>query len=507
MSSVPEARTPRGALAIGRVRRAIWPALAVTAAVLASWSILGHFFFADDFGDFFALANFGPRTFITTPAAGHMYVLRNSLTSLLFLVFRMEATPYHALALATHVANVVLLFAVAHRLTASAPLACFAAVLFAIAPTNGFTLGWHAASGHALAATFVLVALLLLVDEDDRRPVGIPRAVAITACGLAASQSFGTGTAVALVLPVVAMPLRPGLMHRWLPTLIVWSTPLLVALAARVLFTAPPGVNLGASNPRLIARLATDWAHIVPMLRHLASVGALTLGLGTLYPLDDYPGRLSAAVMVAAALAVVAALVLGTPRDRRRIAALLLVPAVSYGAIAAGRAAMIAAFNPGNQVSTIVRAGRYYYLGQAGLALLVAALIAQALRADRLVPAGRIVLAGWIACVVASRWLWPPSLEDYRQLRDGVGAWRERIAGAVRQAPPDGVACVPNGAFPLASGFPGALGVYILYNRDDQFEGRRVFFTSSDPKELALRVPDSRVGSLLLPTERCVQTR
>src|SRR5262245_20117515 len=258
--------------------RAIWPALAAVAALLANASILGHFFFADDFANFFELANVGAHDLLLNPVAGHMLTLRNAVTALWFPLFGMHAGAYFALALATHVANVLLIFGVAHRLTGSAPTACFGALLFAIAPTNGGTLGWYAAYGHALATTFILSALLLLVDVDegDRAPVSLPRALGITTCAMAATQCFATGTAAALVFPVVASLLRPGLLRRMVPALVVWSIPVVAALAAWILFgtrtrlNPDPGFNLW-----LTVHFAKDW-RIVSMLGHLVSVATLT---------------------------------------------------------------------------------------------------------------------------------------------------------------------------------------------------------------------------------------
>ena len=52
-------------------------------------------------------------------------------------------------------------------------------------------------------------------------------------------------------------------------------------------------------------------------------------------------------------------------------------------------------------------------------------------------------------------------------------------------------------------GFPGTVGVFMLFNRDDTLEGRRVYFVSSDPGVLAMREQGGRLGSLLLPADAC----
>jgi len=163
-TSGPPARRPHAEWALA--------AIAACAAILANVWILGQFFFADDFANLVEVANFGPGDFIIAPAGGgHMSMLRNVMLYLSFRAFGMDATGYFAIVLVTHVVNVLLLFAVARRLTGSAMLAGFGAVLFAISPTNGGTLGWYAVYGHALSTTCLLAALLLLVDVNDQAAV------------------------------------------------------------------------------------------------------------------------------------------------------------------------------------------------------------------------------------------------------------------------------------------------------------------------------------------------
>jgi hypothetical protein len=91
----------------------------------------GEFFFADDFANLVEVANTWPWEFIVSPASGHMCIVRHTALYLSFLAFRMDAAAYFAVVLATHVANVLLLFALGRRLTGSAGLACVGAILFA----------------------------------------------------------------------------------------------------------------------------------------------------------------------------------------------------------------------------------------------------------------------------------------------------------------------------------------------------------------------------------------
>src|SRR5262245_56402464 len=132
-------------------------ALAAAVAFATNVPIVRNFFTADDFEHLVDLANFGPGPFILQTHAGHMYLVRNSIFTLHVLAFGAHPAGYFLFALATHVANVVMLFVLARRLTGRAELACLAAVLFGVSPSNPGTLGWYSVYGHALATTWTLV--------------------------------------------------------------------------------------------------------------------------------------------------------------------------------------------------------------------------------------------------------------------------------------------------------------------------------------------------------------
>ena len=83
--------------------------MATLAALVAAAPVL-RVYFHDDLLHLLQIANFGPLEFITTPNAGHMYLVRNSVFLLNFRVCVMHAGAYLAGLVATHVANVVLLF-------------------------------------------------------------------------------------------------------------------------------------------------------------------------------------------------------------------------------------------------------------------------------------------------------------------------------------------------------------------------------------------------------------
>jgi hypothetical protein len=77
--------------------------------VLAWRSILGSYFFTDDYLGLFALANHGPWPFLVQPHGGHLLVLRNATFWLCWEAFGAHPTGWFASALATHVLNAALL--------------------------------------------------------------------------------------------------------------------------------------------------------------------------------------------------------------------------------------------------------------------------------------------------------------------------------------------------------------------------------------------------------------
>ena len=158
-----------------------------------------------------------------------MLFVRNLVFYVCFAVFGMDARGYFAVVLATHVLASLLVGVVARRLTGNGLVACLAGVLFAVTPANHGTLGWYSASGHALAAVAVLAALLVVVPAPgDESPLAPRMAVFAALAMLAASQSFGTGAAVALVFPIVAVLLRPATLRAPLSRAILAAVPVLV---------------------------------------------------------------------------------------------------------------------------------------------------------------------------------------------------------------------------------------------------------------------------------------
>jgi hypothetical protein len=291
------------------------PLLVLYFAAATSRSTLETFFLRDDFGDLFELANFGPREWVVAPAAGHMYLVRNSIYYLNFLAFRMNSLGYFAGVLVTHSITVLLLFAVIRRCTESERLAVFGAFLFALSGANAGTLGWYAVYGHVLATMFTLLAFLVLIPRaGDAGPPTLAATVGIAGCMLAASQCFGTGTAVALALPVLAVVVRPSVLRAPRLLIVLFAVPVGVLIAMVLMHGRQTRLNPNPELWRFFLTCATYVGAVSSMFLHLLVLGVVTLVVGAAYPLDRYPDALAVAVAAIFAVAVVWALVASGPR-------------------------------------------------------------------------------------------------------------------------------------------------------------------------------------------------
>ena len=463
---------------------AICAVLAALGALLAAAPVLRVYFHDDDFLHLYQIANFGPREFITAPNAGHMYLVRNTIFFLNFQLFGMHAGGYLASAVATHVANVLLLFVLVRRLTGSSRIACLGALLFAVCPTNDGTLGWYSVHGHALVALFVLAGLLLLVPRhDDPAPMTTGRALCVALCMLAASQCWGSGIAAAFLTPVAAALLRPDAFRSRGTAAMLLAVPVLVALAMAALYVPRTEINRDPMRSiDVLARSAVDWGHVLPMVGHTLSLGIVTLVLGAAYPPDRYPDAVSVATTAAFALAALWALRRASPLARRRLLAFLILALGAYAIVAAGRAAFLAGIQPNALMHAYVAATRYHYLPQVLLTIVLCLVLAEASR--RLSPTSRTtgaLLAVWVVWSFTSVTVLRTPVARFDPVRDLVARQRDAITRAVLTQAPGTTVCLPNEPTPVSVGFPGTVGIFMLFNHEDALDGRRIRFVSSNP--------------------------
>jgi hypothetical protein len=484
-----------------RVGLALLPGLA---AALAAWPILENGFVGDDFGYLLELVTVGPRDLLTAPFGGHMLFVRNLAFYLCFLAFGMEPTGYFVVALVTHVAVSLLVGTLARRLTGDALVSCLAGVLFAVAPANHGTLGWYSVYGHALAAAAVLLGLLVVAPSPGDDAALSPRAAGVAAAAmLVASQSFGTGAAVAMVFPAVAVLLRPGTLRAPASRAILAAVPVLVLLAWMLMTGLRTRLNpAGIESTRAMALLATDYPRIGLVAMHLLAMGLDGLLLGLPFPSTDYGNALSVVSVVLFGAAVSATLARGSAPTRRMMLACLLMAGICYLVVSAGRASLYVALAKDDLLSALEQGTRYHYLAQSVLALAVALILAELGRHVPWSAGPHAALVGaWTVWALAGPLLFDPHVPRLEE--KSVPRIRARLEQAIRSRPVGSTVCLPVEPAAIAWDFPGTLGVFMLYYPTNDFEGRRVRFVSSNPRVLALREVSGRMRELLLPEGTC----
>jgi hypothetical protein len=476
--------------------------LALAATFVVYRPITRNYFFADDFVLLYDLADRGPLTFILTPYGGHLYLVRNLVLYLTWLVAGTDPAPYYWTALLTHLVNVGLLFALVRVVTGRTALALVGSLLWGVCPLDEGSLGWYATYGQALAGTALL--LLLLVCCRRARDGGrLGAGLVGLAYGLAfvASACFGGGLAVALVLPLVIALLFPGASrtHKALLASMVVVIPAIYA-ALHVLYghisTRPvPGVPLRAALTQLPA--------VAVLFVELVVTGTSGLLLGsTAYGPTTHP-RLAAALTLAVAAVIAIGARRARPLDRRILLGLGLVCLADYAAIAFARAPMRALFGAPS-FAALAATARYHYVSPACVAAMLCCALAWS--GLPLVRAG--VLAGWLGAVAVSQVRGGWRIDDHGAAR----AETEKVLAAVRArvaaASPGEAVYVPNEMFHGVGGlfvqfpvlFPRWAGVFLVFVGDNVVDGRRVYFVETDPATRAALTGDRtrRIGRMIV---------
>lgn len=312
---------------------------------------------------------------------------------------------------------------------------------------------------------------------------------------------FGTGIAVALLYPVLLALLfsreRLG-RSAW----IALAVPVVVIALYR-------GVSTGeaATGDRLI-ELTGQLGRVGVFFAHLLASGASSLIFGPAWSRDAYPNAptIAAAVIVGAVL--LAGFVGGTWRTRRALAAMLLVTAGTYGAIAAARAGFyhfFAARQP-NPLAFGATMARYHYEAQLALAAALGIALGPLLGRARLpswmsTAVGALLLAG----IVGASVLHPPSILGYASTRKAATLFVRGIRTRAERAS-EAVVTIPNrpwhGAGPFIDVrpdcFPGLAGAFVVFFPTDVVAGREVRFVTDDQRTLAARNAGGRISRLLV---------
>jgi len=153
---------------------------------------------------------------------------------------------------------------------------------------------------------------------------------------------------------------------------------------------------------------------------------------------------------------------------------------------------------------TVAAQTRYHYLAQIALTAVLCLVLAEVERRVSLAArTKRLLLGAWVTWAVTNAVFLLPPLDCHESDRATVAAARDAMAAEIHAHPAGSTVCLPNRPVPLAVGFPGSVGVFILFERENTVDGRRVYFVSSDPALLAQRETGGRLASLLVPAGAC----
>lgn len=475
-------------------------AMAMSAAVFVP--ILGAYFHGDDFVHLFQIANYDLGTNLIIPHAGHVYAVRNFVFYACWWAFGMEPAGYYAVALATHLVNVALLFAVIRRLTGRTALAGFGAALWGACPLHAGVLNWYSVYGHALAGTMLLLILVRLAalvrsGETLRRREGW----VWYALALVGTTCFGVGIAVAMVLPWV--------IWLWLPHRSVWWRPPLASLVVVVpllyvvllcIYAHAWGDDGSVVSWASLAGFIGIWLPLALWEVSMFGVTFLLLGpwsageLGRGIPLDAW---LAVGSVVIIALVAVAAT---DRRPRRPLLACALLAVATYGIIMAGRGAFFV-----DAPEFLHLATRYHYVPL--IPVTIALCIGLQSAAERLQVPRRVAAAAfalWITAWSIRIATLPAWIDTWSEEHAHVEQLVDTVRTLAAAAPPGEPVYIRNRMFqPVLvpssrPSFANWAGAFTLYFPSGTVDGVRVYFVERNETLRAINATGVPIGRLLI---------
>lgn len=474
-------------------------ALGAAGASMAVYrSVLGAYFWNDDFTWLYLLHDRSFAEFLLTPMGGHSLVARNAVFALTDTVAGFDPRPYFATMLVTHGLNVALLAGLIWRLTGRIMLAGIGAFAWGTCPSASETLAWYSVYGHVAATTCILLALHRVAPrarDGEMPPLGD---IAIAAAWLVLSSLFfGTALAVAFVWPLFMVVLFPGLTadRRRLRVIVaataaVLGLYLLLQVLASRLYGAPM-----VPVDTVQSLLASPSRAAITFLQ-LVRVGVASLCLGAAWHPAARSDDLSWMVLLVAVGGWTTALLVASSRRRRTMLGFLLLALAVYALLAVARGP-ISATLMGKAGAAVAATPRYHYAAQAFLVVTLCAGMDAV--ASRLRFPAFLSLVAWGCALVAAIIVRGVAVECHETVRVEVirmlAAVRDRVALAraaetvyVANTPVPGFGWMPNSAQPL----PGLVALFIIASRSDDIDGRPVRFVESDP---AIREPFMHPGS------------
>jgi len=495
-----DAASPRHRHGFDRYRELLLFVLPIALATIRYYPIIQNYFFSDDFLNLYHIADDPLLKYLVTPNGGHVLLTRNAIFYLSLQLFGTDPRYYFWIVLLTHLINVALLFRVIQVLTASSLLASFGAALWGMSPLHEGTLGWYSVYGQVLVATCALVILYqaLRGAAEGEPPRRATRAVWYV-LALAAASSFGTGTGIAIVLPVVLGLLLPAHAGGWkgrlpLLSLVVVVPVFYVAQIWAYQYLSGVDLRTGAT----FGIFFSDGEAILRFCLRLMAFG-LTHLVGGAAPPATLP--IQYAILGGFGIAVILLAWTADVRVRRQLTACALLAVTTYGVIAFGRGALQALLvRP--PVDVVPLLPRYHYTGQLFLTLVLCALLGR-LADVFTVRFGSMLLAAWYAVTLVAFAIWTTPLDHHAEARDGTRDTLAAIRAAVAAEPPGGTVRIENRVFaPLPfvpTLFPGWAAAFTIFFPENVVEGRRVYFVERRPAVIESVRSGKRMGSLLVP--------
>jgi len=466
-------------------------------ATFAVWLPLRRNYFSGD--DFFHLYDFVTRplsSLLGQVWGGHLLVLYNAAFWTMFQLFGTDPRGYAWTVILTHLLNTFLVFQVIrpHGLV----LARFGALLWGTCPVLAGTLGWYSVYGQVLLTTLVLSVLWSLERvRRSGRPLSAATAFVWVAVLAAGATSFGTGLGVAAAFPLAVALALPGSQLPRRSVLVVVGAVVTVVGYELAVARSPD------MTPAARALIAASWRApgIVGLSVHLVGFGASALlfdAFGAHQRFPDWSQMASGAVVV---ILVLAAAVSTDAAGRRRLAALCVLVAAAYGAIAAGRSAVYAAASV--PFATAAKAARYHYLPLALLVLLVCAALAEIARRGRV--AARIVSAAavlWMVVRLGALATSPFPIELGDQPRADVAQIFRTIEAQAGRTPAGDIVLIQNrpfeGSIYVPALLPGWAGVFVVFSPENSVDGRPVRFAVDEDDWQRAHARGGRIAELVV---------
>ena len=481
-----------------------WLAPIVPLAVaLTVWAPLRDNYFAgDDFLHLYDIVTRNVPALLGQFWGGHSIGVFNVVTLAFFRLFGPEPRPYFYCVLLVHLANTALLYRAIRWFTGRVALACFGATLWGSCPVLEGALGWYSVFGQVLLTTIVLGILCGLGRlVQTGRVLSLATATRWTLLLAIGSACFGMGLGVIATFPAavaIALP-RAQLPVRSVVVLLLGAAATLVIY--RVAFTLSPTVppeerallNGFTMLQALPEVLAFHW--------HLVGFGAAVLVSDLLGFHQGYPDWTQAVGAAGLALCAFAGVVQADGPGRRRLLALVVLSAGTYGAVAAGRAHLFELVK--QPLAQAARAARYQYLPLSLVTLLVcvalAALATRGRVARRTISA---VTALWVIARLAALVGHPFAIKHADDERAETTAMLASIRREIAGTPPGKVASIENRPFSvsrlLPRLMPGWAGMFVVYFPQNTVDGRPVRFLVSDDDWSRAQERGGRIAELVV---------